>query len=45
MSEAVAFHAGQTAERMLGKALCANGVYVFAQNSPHDLAEFYPGNC
>jgi DNA polymerase V len=44
MREAVAFHAGQAAERMRGKGLYANGVYVFAQNSPHDIAEFYPGN-
>lgn len=43
MREAVAFHAGQAAERMRGRGLYANGVYVFAQNSPHDLAEFYPG--
>lgn len=44
MREAVAFHAGQAAERMRGKGLYANGVYVFAQNSPHDQAEFYPGH-
>lgn len=44
MREAVAFHAGQAAERMRAKGLYANGVYVFAQNSPHDMAEFYPGN-
>jgi DNA polymerase V len=44
MKEAVAFHAGESAERMRSKGLYANGVYVFAQNSPHDQAEFYPGN-
>lgn len=44
MREAVAFHAGQAAERMRSKGLYANGVYVFAQNSPHDQADFYPGH-
>lgn len=43
LSQAVAFHAGIAAERMRGKGLYANGVYVFAQNSPHDQAEYYSG--
>ncbi len=43
LTQAVAFHAGIAAERMRSKGLFANGVYVFAQNSPHDQAEFYPG--
>ncbi len=44
MKQAVAFHAGESAERMRSKGLYANGVYVFAQNSTHDEAVFYPGN-
>ncbi|AKR44380.1 DNA polymerase V subunit UmuC [Methylophilus sp. TWE2] len=43
LSQAIAFHAGIAAERMRSKGLYANGVYVFAQNSPHDQADFYPG--
>jgi len=43
LSQAIAFHAGIAAERMRGKGLYANGVYVFAQNSPHDKAEYYSG--
>lgn len=43
LSQAVAFHAGIAAERMRGKGLYANGVYVFAQNSPHDQAKYYSG--
>lgn len=43
LSQAVAFHAGIAAERMRRKGLYANGVYVFAQNSPHDKAEYYSG--
>jgi DNA polymerase V len=43
LSQAVAFHAGIAAERMRGKGLYANGVYVFAQNNPHDKAEYYSG--
>lgn len=43
LSQAIAFHAGIAAERMRGKGLYANGVYVFAQNSPHDKSEYYSG--
>jgi DNA polymerase V len=43
LSQAIAFHAGIAAERMRGKGLYANGVYVFARNSPHDKAEYYSG--
>jgi len=43
LSQAIAFHAGIAAERMRGKGLYANGLYVFAQNSPHDQAEYYSG--
>ena len=43
LSQAIAFHAGIAAERMRSKDLYANGVYVFAQNSPHDKAEYYSG--
>jgi len=43
LSQAIAFHAGIAAERMRSKGLYANGVYVFAQNSPHDQAEYYSG--
>lgn len=43
LSQAVAFHAGIASERMRGKGLYANGVFVFAQNSPHDKAEYYSG--
>jgi len=43
LSQAIAYHAGIAAERMRSKGLYANGVYVFAQNSPHDQAEFYQG--
>jgi DNA polymerase V len=43
LSQAIAFHAGIAAARMRSKGLYANGVYVFAQNSPHDQADFYPG--
>jgi len=43
LSQAIAFHAGIAAERMRSKGLHANGVYVFAQNSPHDQAEYYSG--
>lgn len=43
LSQAIAFHAGIAAERMRSKGLYANGVYVFAQNSPHDKAEYYSG--
>jgi DNA polymerase V len=43
LNQAVAYHAGIAAERMRGKGLYANGVYVFAQNSPHDQAEYYSG--
>lgn len=43
LSQAIAFHAGIAAERMRGKGLYANGVYVFAQNSLHDKSEYYSG--
>jgi DNA polymerase V len=43
LEEAVSFHASLVAERMRSKGLYANVVYVFAQNSPFDVAEYYQG--
>jgi len=42
LKEAIAYHAGIACERMRSKGLYANAVYVFAQNSPFDKAEFRP---
>lgn len=41
--EAISFHAANAGQRMRKQNLSANTVFVFAQNSPFDQAEFYPG--
>lgn len=41
LEEAISYHASLAAERMRGKGLFANGVYVFIMNSPHDVAPYY----
>lgn len=43
LEEAISYHASLAAERMRSKGLYANAVYVFAQNSPFDVAEYYQG--
>jgi DNA polymerase V len=44
LKQAIAYHAGIAGERMRSKGLYANAVYVFAQNSPFDKAQFYAGS-
>jgi DNA polymerase V len=41
LEQAISFHASLAAQRMRSKRLYANAVYVFVQNSPFDMAEFY----
>jgi DNA polymerase V len=41
LSEAISFHASNAAQRMRSKALYANALMVFIQNSPHDQTEYY----
>lgn len=44
LKQAIAYHAGIAGARMRSKGLYANAVYVFAQNSPFDKAQFYAGS-
>lgn len=41
LEEAISFHAGNACQRLRKHGLYANAVYVFIQNSPFDVAEYY----
>lgn len=44
LQEAISFHAANASARLRKQGMFTNAVYVFAQNSPFDEADYYIGN-